>query len=360
MKTFNLTFTAILALLLLTGCGSVNGGVGTSYSTTATNYGDTGNYSPEGKQEETSPDIRIEEPPKPVIRKAQFKKTIAVSRFENRTTAAGQINLGSGMSDQLTNSLVQSDNFVVLERQGLSDVLQEQDFARSGRARKSTTAQTGQVIPAQILIKGTITEFQQQESGSGAGVSYMGFTVGTESTEAHVALILRIIDTTSGQVLDSVRLEGKARGTGYKFGVSYMGVGFEAEKFANTALNKAVQTVIDQATQMIARNLNEIPFEGKIIKVQDDTFYTNIGARNRVSGGDVFDVYSPGAELVDPDTGEKLGSLKKKVGTVVISMPKEKFSKAFSSQGELYKEGYILREKGTNVSDEPLDTFGES
>ena len=293
-----------------------------------------------------------EAPERPAIRKARFKKTIAVSRFENRTTAAGQINLGTGMSDQLTNALVQSDNFVVLERQNLSDILQEQDFSRSNRTRRTSTAQTGQVIPAQILIKGTITEFQQQESGSGAGVSYMGFTVGTESTEAHVALILRIIDTTSGQVLDSVRLEGKAKGSGYKFGVSYMGVGFEAEKFANTALNKAVQHVIDRATEMVARNLNILPFEGKIIKVQDDTFYTNIGARNRVSGGDIFDVYSPGAELVDPDTGEKLGSLKRKVGTVVISMPQDKYSKAFSSQGELYKEGYILRERGSNIYSE--------
>ncbi len=281
----------------------------------------------------------------PEYRKAQFRKIIAVSRFENRTTAAGQINLGSGMSDQLTNALVQSDNFIVLERQGLSDVLREQDFARSGRAAQSTVARTGQAISAQILIKGTVTEFAENESGGGAGISFKGFTVGTESVESHVALILRIIDTTTGQVLDSVRLEGKAKGSGYKFGVAYMGFGFDAEKFKNTALSKSVQIVIDNAVEMISRNLNELPFEGKIVKVKDDTYYTNIGSRNKVSGGDVFDVYSPEDVLIDPDTGENLGSLRKKVGTVVISMPQEKYSKAFASQGQAFKKGYVLRER---------------
>jgi len=291
------------------------------------------------------------------IRKAQFRKTIAVARFENRTTAAGQINLGSGMADQLTNALVQSDNFVVLERASVADVLYEQDFAKSGRTQASTVAKTGKVVPAQILIKGVVTEFQLQESGTGAGVSYMGFSLGTESSTAHVGLIIRIIDTTSGQILDSVRMEGKATGTGYKLGVSYEGLGIEAEQFQNTALNRAVHLVINQAVKKIGDNLNEIPFEGKIIKVKGDTFYTNIGSRNNVFGGDMFHVYSSGTELIDPDTGEKLGSIREKVGMVVVSSPEEKYSKAFASNGQVFKVGYVLveksqTEKSASASDE--------
>jgi len=281
------------------------------------------------------------------IRKAQFKKTIAVARFENRTTAAGQINLGSGMADQLTNALVQSDNFVVLERSSISDVLYEQDFARSGRTQASTVAKTGRVVPAQILIRGSITEFQLQESGAGVGVSYKGFSVGGENSIAHLALILRIIDTSTGLILDSIRLEGKAEGKGYKFGVAYMGLGVEGEKFDNTALSKAVQQVIDRGVERIAHNLNQIPFQGKVVWVEGDSFYTNIGSRNNVYGGDLFDVYSPGDELIDPDTGENLGSLKKKIGTVVISSPQKKFSKAFSANDEILKAGYILMERNS-------------
>lgn len=289
----------------------------------------------------------------PKIRKAQFRKTIAITRFKNRTTAAGQINLGSGMTDQLTNALVQSDNFVLLERESVSSVLNEQDFARGNRTQRSTVAQTGRVVPAQILIKGAITEFQLEESGSGIGLSYQGFSAGNESSQSHVALILTIIDTSSGQVLDSVRLEGKAKGEGYKFGISYMGIGIDANKFDNTALGKSVQIVIDRAVEAIARRLNQIPFEGNIVTTVGDSYYTNIGYRNNVTGGNIFDVYAPGLELFDPNTGEKLGSLKKKVGMLVVSSPEEKYSKAYALNGLVFKNGYILKErpkKSTNAS----------
>jgi len=330
-------------LFLSGGCATANSGVGGPAQFSGIQNPSIGTRStPVSASSAEAPKTLPAE--KSNTRKAKFRKTIAVTQFENRTTAAGQINLGQGMADQLVNALVQSDNFVVLERQTLGDVLKEQDFDQSERAASSTVAKSGKVLPAQILIKGTITEFALKESGGGAGISYMGFSLGNEHSVSHVGLILRIIDTTSGQVLDSVRIEGKAAGEGYKMGVAYMGFGFEAEKYQNTALSKSVQMVIDQAVGVIARNLNEIPFRGKIIKAKGDTYYTNIGKRNRVTGGDIFDVYSPGEELYDPDTGEKLGSLKKKIGRVVISMPEDKYSKAFSTQGQSFAEGYFLSE----------------
>ena len=52
-----------------------------------------------------------------------LKKTIAVAEFENRADYSGQVNLGSGMADQLTDALMQTGKFVVVERQILSDVI---------------------------------------------------------------------------------------------------------------------------------------------------------------------------------------------------------------------------------------------
>jgi curli biogenesis system outer membrane secretion channel CsgG len=331
-----LNIAVLLGVILFGGCATVpNTPVPDTIENTDTLDSLSG---PEAQLADNKKDIKK----KVTVRKAQFRKTIAVARFENRTTAAGQINLGSGMADQLTNALIQSDNFVVLERPSISDVLYEQDFSQSGRTEASNTAQSGRVVPAQILIRGSITEFQLHESGVDTGVSYKGFTVGGESSVAHLALILRIIDTSTGLILDSMRLEGKAEGKGYKFGVAYMGFGVEGEKFDNTALSKAVQQVIDRGVKKIAENLNQVPFQGKVILVEGDSFYTNIGSRNNVYGGDLFDVYLPGDDLVDPDTGENLGTLKKKIGTAVISTPKKKFSKAFPANGEVLQKGYIL------------------
>lgn len=275
---------------------------------------------------------------------AQYKKTIAVSRFENRTNTSGQANLGSGMADQLTDALIQSGNFVVLERQTLEDIIGEQDLAASGRAAASKSARTGKLVPAQILIKGTITEFEAKEGSSGTGIGFGGFSIGSKKTSAHVAVILRIIDTTSGQVLDSKRVEGKAEGSGLKLGIGIGGFNFGTEGFKKTPLGKAMQIAIDNAVIQIAENLDKMPFTGKIIKVSEGIIYTNMGARNGVSADDVFNVYMPGEALIDPDTGENLGSEKTKVGKIKINSVKEKFSKASPESGELFQRGFILTE----------------
>ena len=275
---------------------------------------------------------------------AKFKKSIAVSRFENKTSARGQLNLDQGMADQLADALVNSGSFVVLERQNLSDVLSEQDLARSGRSAKSKTAQTGKVLSSQILVKGTITEFEMEKSGSGSGISFKGITLGSESTKAHVGVILRLIDTTTGEVIASERVEGEAKSGGAKVGLSNSGVGFETEGFKNTPLGEATQIVIDRAVFKIIEKLSPVPFQGKIINVKGDTIYTNIGERNGAAPGDMFTVFSGGEELIDPDTGESLGSEETKVGSIKITSVQEKFSKASISTGNGFEKGFVLKE----------------
>src|SRR3990167_6751512 len=161
---------------------------------------------------------------------AQFKKTVAVSRFENSTDTAGQAAVGAAMADQLADALIQSGKFVVIERQTLEDVIAEQDIAASGRAAVSETAQTGKIIPAQILIKGTVSEFEAEIQKGGTGITISGISVGSSKSQAHVAVIVRIIDSTSGQVLDSVRVEGEASAKGMKIGINKGGVDFGTDR----------------------------------------------------------------------------------------------------------------------------------
>jgi curli biogenesis system outer membrane secretion channel CsgG len=269
-----------------------------------------------------------------------LKKTIAVSRFEDKAGAR----VGDGMADMLTDSLIQSGRFVVLERQTLEDVIGEQDLAASGRAAESQSAQTGKLVSAQILIKGAITEFESESGSSGSGISFGGISIGSRSTRAHVAVVLRIIDTTTGEALDSTRVEGKAEASGIDLGVDIGGVGFGTEGFEKTPLGKATQIAIDNAVIKIVNRLESVPIQGRIIKVSGKDIYTNLGIRNGAVVGQVFNVYSPGEELIDPGTGENLGSEMIKRGSIKIAAVKEKFSKAEPVSGELFETGFILKE----------------
>jgi len=222
---------------------------------------------------------------------ATLKKIVAVSRFENKTSWKGQVSLDDGMADQLTESLVKSGQFVVMERQTLGDVVAEQDLANSGRAQKSQSAQTGKLVNAQILVKGTVTEFENQSSGSESGVGFGGM----------------------------------------KFGMNVAGVGFGTSGFSKTPLGKATQMAIDNAVSIIAAKLKNVPFQARIVKVNgDDEVLISGGQKTGVSEGDVFTIYSVGEALVDPATGEQLGSELEKKGTVKVTKVEEKYAKAHS------------------------------
>jgi curli biogenesis system outer membrane secretion channel CsgG len=287
----------------------------------------------------------------PAAQAATLKKIVAVSRFENKTSWQGQVSLGDGMADQLTDALMQSGQFVVMERQTLKDVVTEQDLANSGRVQKAASTQTGKLVSAQILVKGTVTEFESQSSGSENGVGFGGFRIGNKKEEAHIGLMIRLIDTTTGEVLASQRVEGKAASGGMKVGANVSGVQFGTAGFDKTPMGKAVQMAIDDAVSQIAAKLKDVPFQARVIKVNSDSeLLISGGAKTGIAEGDSFTVFSVGESLVDPTTGEQLGSELTKKGAIKVTSVEEKYAKAKSDSplkdikvGDIVKAGEVVK-----------------
>ena len=170
---------------------------------------------------------------------APLKKTIAVSTFENRASlaSAGEVLIARGLADQLTDSLVQSGCFKVLDRQILESVIAEQDFASSARTTKEgEAARTGKIVSAQMMVKGAVTEFDPGTADSGQTFSLYGFTLGSKRTEAYVAVIIYLVNTSTTQVLDSQRVEGIAESGGMAWGFQGQNLGIGQAGFKKTPL----------------------------------------------------------------------------------------------------------------------------
>lgn len=65
----------------------------------------------------------------------------------------------SGVSDILVNKLVESGRYTVIERSRIDAVLREQNFGASGRVDAATAAQIGQILGVDVVIIGSITQF---------------------------------------------------------------------------------------------------------------------------------------------------------------------------------------------------------
>ena len=101
----------------------------------------------------------------------------------------------------LTNELAGTDKFKLVERHKLGAVLDEQDLAQSGRVKKSTGAKLGQMTGAQYVVVATVSAFDNKTRDTGGGISFHGIGVGGKQEEAYIAVDLRVIDTTSGEIL---------------------------------------------------------------------------------------------------------------------------------------------------------------
>ncbi len=257
-----------------------------------------------------------------------LKKIVAVSRFENRSSYAsnGAAQVGTGMADQLTDSLIQSGAFVVLERQTIGDVIGEQDFANSGRVSKAQSARTGKITAAQVLVKGTITEFSLNNSGSNSGINIAGIKLGGGKSQIHVGLIIRLIDTTTGEVLASRRVEGKAIGSSSEVGLQFGNVGFSTGSSKSDPIGKAVQIAIDSAVEFIAAELRGEPYRGRVVRATKKSIVISAGGRNNAKPGDEFIVLGVGMEFKDPETGEILGREEEEIGRLRITKVKAKYS----------------------------------
>lgn len=185
----------------------------------------------------------------PTIQQAQQepysgpKKRIAVKAFDFKA-ARGSAEIGRGMSDMLADSLFNTNRFIVLEREHIKEVMEEQDFGASGRVRKETAAPIGEIEGAELIIRGSITEFEPRCKGGAALI--------VAAQQACITLNLRIVDARTGRVVNATTVEGRSGtvGAGLVFATGTLPVGLGGWK--KTPMESAIRNCIETAVQHIA------------------------------------------------------------------------------------------------------------
>lgn len=94
------------------------------------------------------------------------KLKIAVLPFQFKSMTDGQdtvvSQVGNIVCDMLTTSMVQTNCFMVVERQQLDKVLTEQDFEMGEAIEQSTAVKVGELIGVDAIVVGTLTQLGSQ------------------------------------------------------------------------------------------------------------------------------------------------------------------------------------------------------
>lgn len=249
----------------------------------------------------------------------RLKRRVAVFDFQDKTAHhyhwwSGQP-VGEGMADMLVTALVKTGNYRVFERKEMESLLKEQSLGMAGIVTPESAAQAGKMLGVELAIIGAVTEFGYTEGGVGGRVKGIG--VGVKTTKATVAIDVRFVNTTTGEILaaETVRKERSSKG----LGVDTQELRFDnRDKFDESLVGKATRDAIDALVELIEKSAANVPWQAKIIKANGSVFI-NAGAEAGVQNGDVFVVYRRGEELVDPDTGLSLGTVDQKIGKIRVT-----------------------------------------
>ncbi len=247
---------------------------------------------------------------------------------------------GQGLSEMLVTALSRTNRFLVLERsdKGLADMVKEQNQAG---VTEATKVQANNLLGAEVLIRGSLTEFTLQKSQSGGNSLLSGIGVTQASASSTVGIDIRIFDASTGEIIDSERAEGTASSKGLQFSVDKGDYNASSSSFQNSCLGKATREAISKAVLFICRKMDNRPWQARVADVVDDEadkkqLYLNVGSTAGIKVGDEFEVFHPGHTLIDPDHPGRVLSITKgkKVGRCRVTSVEPTISVAEPIEGD--------------------------
>ncbi|MGF1529857.1 MAG: CsgG/HfaB family protein [Puniceicoccaceae bacterium] len=243
------------------------------------------------------------------------KHAIAVIEPDIQSVFRSSVDLGTSIRNMLESSLYDSERFVVVERESLGSTIREQDLAGSGRASGgSEVAQTGLIRSAKYLAKVIITDIEDNVSGGSGGFGIGGFRIGASGSNARIAMIVSIVDSTTSEILAKERIEGEAGRKGLNFGYVGRNWGTDLGGFAKTPLGEAAYDCVVQATRFVALKMEDYRLDGQVVLVTEDgQIIVNRGQDFNIQPGMVFTIREKGKLLIDPASGAVLEKMEGRV-----------------------------------------------
>lgn len=204
------------------------------------------------------------------------KPILAVMKFQDETGAMPfQGGIGRVVTNMLASEIAARDAFTVVERRKLRAVLEEQDLAESGLLKPGDGAKIGQLTGARYLVMGTITAFQPDTETKVSGGGLFGRArVEQTNRGSYLALDLRVVDTSTGEVSYARTIEGHTSGHETKVDLTRRDAGPEMiqNEADAQAVRGAVLEIIDYLEcVMVRRDACLAAFETKETQRRDTT-----------------------------------------------------------------------------------------
>lgn len=174
---------------------------------------------------------------------AAAKPVLAVLKFQDETGAMPfQGGVGRVLSNMLGAELAAREAFTVVERRRLNAIIEEQNLALSGRIAPGDSAKIGQLTGAQYLVMGTVTAYEPDTETKVQGGLLGRGHVEQVNHGAYLAVDLRVVNTSSGEVSYARSVEGRTTDRALKIDLAAPNAGYQMLR--NQSDSKAVRGAV--------------------------------------------------------------------------------------------------------------------
>jgi curli biogenesis system outer membrane secretion channel CsgG len=233
----------------------------------------------------------------------RYKRKVAIGRFTNESNYGRSLlndadldRIGKQASDMLASRLVQSQQFLVLERPDMVKVEREQNL--SGMSG---------LVGADSLIMGSVTEFGRSVTGK------TGFLSSTKMQTAKAKVDIRLVDVKTGLAYFSAQGAGEASVEAGEV------AGFGSRSEYDATLNdRAIAAAISDVIDRLVSKLADRPWRTDILEVQGTQVFISGGTRQGLRVGDELVVMAAGQTIKSAQTGFDVTLPPKTVATLKV------------------------------------------
>ena len=221
--------------------------------------------------------------------------------------------------------------------------MNEQNFSNSNRVDPATAAKIGHILGVDAVITGDITQFGRDDVNKNYGGSAVGAWthgalggVGKHSSKAVVAITVRMIDASTGEILASVIGKGESSrsgtsllGAGYSGGSgAAAGIDMTSSNFAQTIIGEATTAAVAQLATGLDADSKKLPtapppaavvVSGLIADASTPDIIVNVGSQAGLKVGDKLVVSRVVRVVKDPATGKPLRSIEDSIGQLTLT-----------------------------------------
>lgn len=223
--------------------------------------------------------------------------------------------------------------FRTVSRKDLDAVLKEQSLAASGNVDSAdpNAAQSGKLAGAKYILTVTIDDFQDFKDT----VNFAALKQRSDVRTIRVGAIVKVIDSTDGSILQTANVIAKT--------TSNLNTQHNVVQTGGSASDDKIALLVRDISTQIANRVADAVFPPKIIGKTWKIATFNRGDGTGVSVGDEYEVFALGEEMIDPDTGGKLGFEEVLVGRLKVVSVAPKFSRGTLTEDNGVDKGQVVR-----------------